>query len=228
MVDFLRVALSRAPIASKMEPMPWPVTHILVAEKVFDRYFPHLNRSVFIVGTSFPDIRYPARIDRDLTHFLPYPISEIQAQDSFRAGMLFHSLVDAVWNEYIRSMGEGLFSIVPHSRAMFHAMKVLQDQFLYPLSDRWLQTVAMFAEIQPEESAFSVPPEMVKQWHGVLISYLQKPPEKADLKMLDATLPADLVAAIVEAYLAYEEDLVLREILTVFYPSINELLIPYE
>lgn len=208
--------------------MPWPATHILVAEKVFDRYFSHLNMTAFIVGTSFPDIRYPARIDRDITHFPPFALSSIQAQESFQAGVLFHSLVDSIWNAYIHSKNETLFSVVPHSRATFHAMKVLQDQFLYPLSDHWLQTVAMFTEIQPEESAFGVSPEGIQQWHQVLSGYLIKPPEKTDLKMLDATLPADLVAKINEAYLDYGERPILREILMDFYPAVYDLLAPYE
>jgi len=48
--------------------MPWPATHILIAEKVYDQYFSHLDRKDFLLGTSFPDIRYPAKLNRHQTH----------------------------------------------------------------------------------------------------------------------------------------------------------------
>jgi hypothetical protein len=77
-----------------MEFMPWPVTHILTAEIYYNGFFSHLDHKAFIIGTCFPDIRYPARLDRKSTHIKHLPLSDIQSQPAFRAGLLFHSYVD--------------------------------------------------------------------------------------------------------------------------------------
>jgi len=204
--------------------MPWPATHILVAEAVYDPYFSHLDRKEFILGTTFPDIRYPAAIDRELTHFKARSLSSIMTEPAFKAGLYFHSFVDEIWNTFVQSHETQLFSTIPHDRAMFHTMKILQDRYLFDQSDDWQLIVDYFRTILPEENRFGTTQKMVRRWHSLLAHYLSKPPDIGDLAMLKLSLPAELVNKIAGYYQKYQEDVTLRQIMTAFYDQINTLI----
>ena len=49
--------------------MAAPITHIVLASKVYDQFFSNFSKKDFLIGTSFPDIRYLKVIDRNTTHF---------------------------------------------------------------------------------------------------------------------------------------------------------------
>ena len=205
--------------------MPWPVTHILTVEKVFKANFSHLNYQEFILGTCFPDIRYPAKIARKHTHFTHLKLSEIQSQSAFQAGMLFHSMTDGMWNGYIRSHADTLDLIIPHNRAMLHTMKILQDSLLYEKSSNWLQIADFFNVFHPDEYNFGVSEAMLALWHTMLADYLRKPPHIEDLKMLTLSLPKALIDDIAECYLFYKNNPSLNRILAGYYDVIDTILI---
>ncbi len=204
--------------------MSWPATHILIAEKVFDPYFIHLNRKAFILGTSFPDIRYPANIDRDKTHIKNIPLATIQTQSAFQAGLLFHTYVDSLWNTFVDSHRDALFSIVPHNRAMFHTMKILQDQLLYSKFNDWPRIVTYFETILPEEKTFGAQETTIQRWHNMLSHYLSKPTHENDLGMLTVSLPHELVEKIRTLYRKFQNQPILSNILTQFYTQIDDLI----
>lgn len=204
--------------------MPWPATHILVVEKVYARHFSHLDRKEFILGTTFPDIRYPASIDRDLTHFNRIPLSKIVTKPSFKAGMVFHSFVDEIWNTFIRAHETQLFVEIPHDRAMFHTMKILQDRYLFNRSGDWQTIVDYFGTILPEEIRFGASREMVQRWHTLLAHYLSKPPDIGDLAMLRLSLSAELVNKIAGYYRIYQDNQTLKQIMTAFYDEVESLM----
>jgi len=204
--------------------MPWPATHILIAEKVFDRYFSHLNHAHFILGTCFPDIRYPAKIERQLTHFDAVTLGEVQSQSAFKAGLSFHSLVDGMWNAYIHEHEVHLFTELPHNRAMFHTLKILQDRYLYSKIHDWQPIVNYFNDTLPEERDFNVNENMLQRWHAMLAHYLGKPPVIDDLKMLNLSLPAELVGEIESYYRQYQEHPVLKEVMVGFYDQADSLI----
>ena len=199
--------------------MPWPATHVLIAEKAFIPHFSHLDKQAFIIGTCFPDIRYLAKIDRKLTHFNHLSLAEIKLLPAFYAGVQFHSLTDTAWNAYVHQHKARLFSVVPHNHAMLHTLKIFQDKYLYHRTGGWSQLAALFDLILPEEHEFGIPEDTLRAWHTVLASYLSKSPTYADLDMLQLTLPASLVEEIRRNYEAYEADPVLQEIMTGFYDA---------
>lgn len=217
-----------ARIASKIKPMPWPATHVLVAEKVLDNYFSHLDRQTFIIRTCFPDIRYPAKVDRGLTHHKNLSLTSIQEKSAFQAGLSFHSLVDGVWNRYVQIHSEALFSVVPHNRAMLHTLKVLQDKALYSKHDRWDQVAGYFTTVLPEERTFSIDESMLQRWHEMLAYYFRKPPSKADLQMLSVSLPRELVKKICDYYQTYENQPIVVNLMKGFYTQFEALLTDIE
>lgn len=204
-----------------MKLMPWPATHVLVAETAYPLYFNHLDHQAFIVGTCYPDIRYPAQIDRDLTHIHAVPLEDMQAQTSFMAGLLFHTYVDDYWNTYIAQFREQLFSIVPKHRPTFHTLKILQDRYLYDQLDDWMTIIAELGTILPEELTFGASEQAVEDWHIMLQHYLAKPSQKSDLEMLSLTLPPDMVEDIHTFYTSFQDVPFLDKLLVQFYPEIK-------
>lgn len=185
--------------------MPWPVTHILIAVDFLDSISSRLDRKKFIIGTSFPDIRYPAKLERDQTHFGQPSVQEIFAEDAFGAGILFHSLVDSLWN--IEFHHQPFFKThLPHNPAMMHTLKILQDVFVYDRLQKWGQISGHFKETIPEEDQFGAPKSMVKRWHQVISKYLSKPPQFEDIEMLEMSLPTEMVETIRSNYQTYRND----------------------
>lgn len=74
--------------------MAAPITHLVLAEKIFDEDLSLFDRKEFLLGTLFPDIRYLKTIDHDKTHFNNLKITDLAGGNSFLAGAKFHSIVD--------------------------------------------------------------------------------------------------------------------------------------
>ena len=197
--------------------MPWPVTHILIAELYYDPFFSHLDHKKFIIGTCFPDIRYPARLPRRSTHFKHLSLVEIQSKSAFQAGLTFHSYVDEMWNGFVLNKNHPVFNQIPDDKAMIHTMKVLQDKCLYEKSTSWVHIADYFGDSLPEEEDFGASEEMIKRWHQMLGDYLIKPANIDDLDMLSISLEPDLIDKIEKYYLAYQEHQSLNQILLDFY-----------
>lgn len=149
------------------------ITHIVLAELAFNRLFKGKNKRNFFIGNSFPDIRYLGVIRRDQTHFLGITLSEIvNEKSSFWRGMKFHSWVDQTRSMVIFSNPEILtlekgFSRPEHLR--FHiALKLLEDEILYPKVSNWLEKISFLDNFLPEEESFDIPEEAIKRWHRIL------------------------------------------------------------
>jgi len=197
--------------------MPWPVTHVLTAEIFYDGFFSHLDHKEFIIGTCFPDIRYPARLNRKSTHIKHLPLSDIQSQSAFQAGLLFHSYVDEMWNVIILHDNTQIFEEIPHDQPMIHTMKVLQDKYLYDCMKGWDRIADYFSEPLPEENTFGASEDMIQRWHNLLADYLRKPPVFEDLDMLSISLHPEMIAEIRTYYLAFEKSQRLNQVLSGYY-----------
>ncbi len=197
--------------------MPWPITHILTAEIFYSPIFSHLDHRKFIIGTCFPDIRYPARLARDSTHIKHLSLSEIRSKPAFQAGLAFHSFVDEMWNQFVLHQNHHRLNDIPIDKPMIHTMKILQDKCLYSKSADWQQIANYFDDIVGEESAYGASKELIEQWHHMLRHYLRKPPNIDDLDMLSISLKPDLITRIEAYYLDYQEHQGLNRILLDFY-----------
>jgi hypothetical protein len=200
--------------------MPWPVTHILIAEALYDSRFSHLDFHGFILGTSFPDIRYPAKVDRGLTHLVVEDIAAIQGQISFRAGMMLHHFVDKLWNQFFLEDHRDLFERIPYDRSMIHTMKILQDRYLYIYGNHWGKISEMFNKTCEEEFQIGISGALIEDWHQMLKHYLVKPPQIEDINMLYRSLTAELVTAIQEYYIQYQNNQHLIKRLYQFYEHV--------
>jgi hypothetical protein len=140
-------------------------------------------------------------------------------QSAFRAGLLFHTYVDDFWNGYVRQFEDELFAVIPHTRPAFHALKILQDIYLYTELSRWAEVTDWFDAILPEELTYGASEGLVRRWHAMLKGFLARPPEENDLTMLTLSLSEEMVAEIRTLLMDFQEIPLLEEILTGFYPK---------
>ncbi len=203
--------------------MPWPATHVLVAETAYPLFS---NTLTIKPLSSEPVTRIsvtPLKLN-DLTHIHNVTIEEMQTQTGFRAGLLFHTYVDDYWNDYIGQYKARLYNLVPKHRPTFHTLKILQDLYLYDKLDHWDAIVSEVDVILPEELTFGASEQAVKDWHAMLRHYLSKPPKKSDLEMLSLTLPPDMVEDIHVYYTSFQGVTFLDNLLIQFYPEIKAYL----
>ncbi|OGT36016.1 MAG: hypothetical protein A3F11_05760 [Gammaproteobacteria bacterium RIFCSPHIGHO2_12_FULL_37_14] len=148
--------------------MAAPVTHILLALQILPS-LPDKDEKEFIIGTSFPDIRYLNCISRDKTHQKDVTLEKIKAeQSSFKAGMMFHALVDEVREKFMQ--GHKVYSLVPKSIVTAHALKFNEDALL---SDKVpLYKVASYFDVILPEELDLVNYDYAKTWHKALKKYL--------------------------------------------------------
>lgn len=164
--------------------MAAPVTHIVLTEKIFNKYFKNKNKKDFFVGTSFPDVRYLRVIEREKTHFLNIKINELINQDSFTAGLKFHSLIDEICVKLMES--EEIYSLCPGSKYPSHFfIYLLMDELLYDKINRWDNFIDFFNKVVSGEKSFGISIEIIERWHRILQNYFsQKPNDNSREKLI--------------------------------------------
>ncbi|MFH1308620.1 MAG: hypothetical protein ABIH51_01245 [Patescibacteria group bacterium] len=159
--------------------MATPITHIVLTEKVFNKYFSDKNKEDFYIGTIFPDIRYLGVIDRDKTHF-PLKCLKLEdikkEQNSFIAGLKFHSLIDDIREKFVKS--KDIYLLIPESKYKIQTLKILEDELYYNKVNNWKQFINFLDNILPEELSFNIKEKDIGRWHNILQDYFSQKPDK--------------------------------------------------
>ncbi|MFH1446205.1 MAG: hypothetical protein ABIG43_02195 [Chloroflexota bacterium] len=198
--------------------MPWPVTHVIIADRFYDKYFRQLYKQSFIIGTCFPDIRYPAKTKRNLTHFREVTLQQIQGQESFKAGVLFHSLTDRLWNTYMHE--QDVYQYCEFNAINHHALKLHQDQVIYEKILDWQVFTKYFDTVLPQEGVFGIDEQLLRSWHASLANYMSKPPCQDYIRMLESSMPAEVINDIHTSYKMLSQESPLIGILEEFYNAV--------
>jgi len=152
------------------------ITHIVLAKKVFDKYFQDKDENNFFVGTLFPDIRYLSTIDRNKTHYNNLTFNDLKKDNSFLAGMKFHSILDTAREKFI--VASGIYSLCPKSKYIIQSLKFLEDEIFYKYVDNWGEYISYLNNILPEEKRFGVTEKDIKKWHLLLQEYFKEQPNE--------------------------------------------------
>jgi hypothetical protein len=173
--------------------MATPITHILLADKVFNKHFSDKDKGSFYRGTVFPDIRYLGEIKRNETHFKDVSLFEVKKESSFFAGFKFHSLVDKIREKFIRE--QNLYSLFPSLKHLKVTVKLIEDKLLYSEIKDWNVIRNNFNCFSEEEFSFGISRVGIKKWHDLLKSYFSQQPKKetmikflSELEMPDGML----------------------------------------
>jgi hypothetical protein len=161
--------------------MATQITHLVLTDKVYDKYFSQHNKAKFVVGTIFPDIQYLGVLNRDATHQEIKKLAEIDKADSFKAGIQFHNLVDAVRENFV--VARNIYSYCPPLERPFQIPKLLEDEILYDKVKNWPEYQSYLDKILPEELAMNVPEGKIKIWHKMISDYIgQRPTDETRIQ----------------------------------------------
>lgn len=156
--------------------MATPITHIVLTEKIFDRFFKDKLRKDFFIGTLFSDIRYLKVIDRNKTHYGNLTLNDLKKDDSFLAGVKFHSILDAAREKYI--VANDVYSLCPESEHITQSLKLLEDVIFYQYIEDWNEYINYLNKILPSEINFGIAKKDIQKWHSLLQQYFQKQPDQ--------------------------------------------------
>ena len=169
--------------------MPAPVMHIALSLLMLP-FLPDKDPKEFILGTSFPDIRYLGVIDRRTTHN-PHPswANVVSEKSSFKAGMEFHALVDVMHDKYMRR--NKVYKLLPLScQEGPNYLKFFEDMLVYTKYSQWKKIADYFDTVLQEELAFVNDKKTIELWHGNIKHYLlRQPAPKTVQEFLDTKLP---------------------------------------
>jgi PAS domain-containing protein len=155
--------------------MATPITHIALADSVFDTYFEGKSKRKFFVGLLFPDIRYLQVIARDQIHFSHVHIQQIISEDSFLAGAKFHSLIEQIREEFMRA--HSVYYSFPRNDITVHAMHFLEDELLYDVVSDWREYRDLYTTVLPDELHWKVADSDINRWHQSVRQYLAVKPD---------------------------------------------------
>ena len=155
--------------------MAAPITHIVLTQKVFDNFFKDKIRKDFFIGTSFPDIRYLKVIDRNKTHYNSLSISDLGNDESFSAGVKFHSILDHAREKFI--VENDTYSLCPESKYITQSLKILEDEIFYQHVKDWTVYAEYLNEILQVERDYGIAEKDLKKWHSLLQQYFQQQPD---------------------------------------------------
>jgi len=156
--------------------MAAPITHIALTEKIFDKFFKNEVRKDFFIGTLFPDIRYLKVIDRNKTHYNDLSVADLGNDESFSAGVKFHSILDHVREKFI--VENDTYSLCPKSKYITQSLKILEDEIFYQRVVNWSIYTNYLNEILQTERDYGVAEKDLKKWHSLLQQYFQSPPDE--------------------------------------------------
>jgi hypothetical protein len=154
--------------------MATPITHIVLTQKVFDKFFKDKIRKDFFIGTSFPDIRYLKVIDRNKTHYNSLSIADLGNDESFSAGVKFHSILDHVREKFI--IESNAYTLCPESKYITQSLKILEDEIFYQHVKDWSIYTDYFNEILQVERDYGIAEKDLNKWHILLQQYFQEQP----------------------------------------------------
>lgn len=163
------------------------ITHFVLADKVFGKYFSLLKKDEFFIGNIFPDIRYIGVIKRETTHSDKVLLKNIIKEDSFDAGRKFHQLADRVEARFADD--NGICSLFPHLEYTTQSLKLFSDDILYPKVKNWQEYASFFDKILPEEEKFGIKEKDILKWHQMIRKYISKKPnQKTRTELIKETI----------------------------------------
>lgn len=152
-----------------------PITHLFLGEeycRIF-RIEDEDHKRDFLIGTSFPDIRYITYFPRERTHFNVQSLKEVGESSSyFIAGMKFHAWVDKVREEFV--VASGIYEkVAPYGEGRKETLlKFIEEEIIDYDGRKWR---SIFGEVHEEEKAYASE-ELIQKWHTIILGALYARP----------------------------------------------------
>ena len=115
--------------------MAGEVGHVVYATRMATFLGEKVQQASFWAGTLFPDIRHLGVASRKTTHEGNLSLSNLVGDNDFITGMRVHSWIDDVRIKYLHE--ENIKEELPWHPFVTHALKLVEDEFLYDRYDDW-------------------------------------------------------------------------------------------
>lgn len=162
------------------------ISHVVYGKKIFGRVSKlkkGLEWRKFLLGTTFPDIRRLAGLDRRLLHWDTKDFESIATHTSFDAGIYAHSWVDTQRSAFLKR--SGVFDYVSSDPITNSALKLVEDQIVYEKITNWQEIISMYDGVLLEEAEL-VSTDIVERWHKGLKDYFKRKPDSGIIaEMID-------------------------------------------
>jgi len=152
-----------------------PVGHIVCALALLNSGTVDIaDHKAFLVGTSFPDIRYISDIRRSTTH----RVSEdglfhvLQADTPFEAGRRFHVLVDREREKHM--LAHDAYRFLKDGPQKTQMLKIIEDHIMFEKLKNKFDARDVFKTVYNEERSYLVTEEELNTWHALLVTYLDQ------------------------------------------------------
>lgn len=158
--------------------MAAPITHIVISDVLKQSCLSTYsnNWKSFILGTSFPDIRYLGVIDRAKTHLPVTSLKDVtQERSAFSAGMKFHNLVDLKREEFV--VTKDLYRFLPNDHLLHSSVKFYEDSILVKKFNRG-SYVSIFDSIDLSDLNLDVSKIDIDRWYSLVRDYISISPER--------------------------------------------------
>lgn len=151
--------------------MAAPITHILLAIQILPS-LPDKNEKEFIIGTCFHDIHYLNCLKRSNTYPKTFTFDDIKNEkSSFRAGLMFHMLVESNREKLMRE--KGVYKLVDKSIITPQALQFGEDVLFYNKVKEPSKIALYFDDILQEEiDLLKNKQEHLQTWHKAIKNYI--------------------------------------------------------
>jgi len=161
------------------------ITHTVLARKFYDQFLLVEDEQKYFVGSVFPDIRYLKVIRRNQTHWQSFNLKKAKEKGPFYLGIMVHSLTDIVRSEFVFTNPEVKkeLSKQKDQRLFSVALKLLEDEIIYPKISDWGKYVNFLTKPLDEELLFGIDKDKINLWHKLLqenFSYLPNNQTRSD------------------------------------------------
>ena len=152
-----------------------PVGHIFCALALLNSPSMQIvDKDAFLVGTSFPDIRYLGGISRTTTHFKGLEGKKLGSggETSFEAGRRFHVLIDKKREIFMRK--NDAYRFIDEGPLKTQMLKLVEDRILFERLSEKFKPAVIFHRSYEEEYAYGVSAQSIEKWHDILSNYLDQ------------------------------------------------------
>lgn len=163
------------------------IAHVVYGKKIFER-LNGLLWTEFLMGTLFPDIRYPAKIDRDITHVFGTSEEAIPKEDSFNAGLYVHCFVDEKRESFVRS--KDIYNLFPQ-KLYAASYKLVEDLVVYNKIDNWKEITSQLTTYHPTTREYGIDEKTIWDWYNLLKRYFSKKPDEKEWYKMITTIGFD-------------------------------------
>jgi len=157
--------------------MAGEVGHVVYGARLLMYLGDGVEHPSYWAGTLFPDIRHMGVVSRRRTHPKDVTLSSLSGQNDFHTGSRVHAWLDATREKFLRDAH--IKESLPWHPFVPHALKLIEDEYLYDQYDDWNLIHRVLGNVYDEELAMVKDRTRVLQWHTILQNYLRNKPDDA-------------------------------------------------